>query len=346
MRPFIKTALLLIVSIVVSGLIGESAARVGFPQWREFLSEWFMDRTVVPGFGAVSIGRAGFDGYFSQNNGDFRVHIKINKFGHRQSGSVADSDGRVWIVGDSFAFGWGVDGDQMTSSKLEVAANIRTYNIASPGADICGYQALVSRIPKKFKPRGIIVMLTLENDIRIYNCAAENSQMQSASDVDIRINLPTAKEFMMKHSALYNVSAVTAKRSPVLRELLMTVGLLARPHIKHGSFGEDDIERRGASVVSELKVLRDMVPADTPFATLLIPSRFEVRDNDNLFRRLREAVKKQLSNHNLDVIDPFEAFRKAGFTATHFAHDGHWSPRGHQIAAAAAAQWIQERGLQ
>jgi hypothetical protein len=344
-KQFIKTALLFIMSIVVSGLIGESAARVGFPQWREFLSEWFMDRTVVPGFGAVLIGRAGFDGYFSQNNGDFRAHIKINDFGFRQPGPISDSDGRIWVVGDSYAFGWGVDGEQMTSSKLAVAANFPTYNIASPGADICGYQALVSRVPKKLKPRGIIVMLTLENDIRIYNCAAERKPMPSASDASIRFNLPTAKEFMMKHSALYNFSAVTVKRSSVLREFFVTVGLLARAHVKHGSFSAADITRRVASVISELKNLRDMVPVDTPFATLLIPARFEIRDNDGLFRQLRETVKKQLLQHNFDVIDPFGAFRKAGFAATHFAHDGHWSPRGHEIAADAGAQWIQSRSL-
>ena len=56
----------------------ETVIRFTMPEWREFSSGRFMHRTVVPGHAPIDLGRAGFDGYFAQNNGDFRARIRIN----------------------------------------------------------------------------------------------------------------------------------------------------------------------------------------------------------------------------------------------------------------------------
>jgi len=54
------------------------------------------------------------------------------------------------------------------------------------------------------------------------------------------------------------------------------------------------------------------------------------------------AVREALIGRGIQFVDPFEAFVAAGFGPTHFAHDGDWSPLGHQIAREEVARWIKE----
>ena len=37
--------------------------------------------------------------------------------------------------------------------------------------------------------------------------------------------------------------------------------------------------------------------------------------------------------------------KAAGFSAVHFAHDGHWTPLGHELAASAVAEWLRGQGI-
>jgi hypothetical protein len=89
--------------------MSEMIMRVFMPNWQDFSSKRFMRMITVPGHGMVMTGLPRFDGYFSQNNGDFRVNIKINDFGLRNNEQVDKASGRIWAVGDSMTFGWGVE---------------------------------------------------------------------------------------------------------------------------------------------------------------------------------------------------------------------------------------------
>ena len=183
-RPTLKGRLIaVLVGIVLAGVFAEGALRVAMPHWREFYSGWFIGKAVVPGHGVVNIGKPGFDGYFAQNNGDFRVRITVNDFGLRDPNPVEAAAGRIWIIGDSMSFGWGVEHDRMYSSVIGGALNAPAYNVASPGTDVCGYQALLARMPENAKPRAVIVGLVLENDVHAYDCRAAARGRERASGV-------------------------------------------------------------------------------------------------------------------------------------------------------------------
>ena len=81
------------VGVVLTGLIAEGILRLAMPEWPDFYSGRFMQQIAVPNFGLVTTGRPGFDGYFAQNNGDFRVRITINDFGLRNPDPVRSADG-------------------------------------------------------------------------------------------------------------------------------------------------------------------------------------------------------------------------------------------------------------
>ena len=342
------TAKGIVIAILISLVLGiglsEMVLRIAMPHWQEFSSARFMTRVVVPGHKPVFSGRPGFDGYFSQNNGDFRVRLQLNEFGHRNPETVAAADGQIWVIGDSMTFGWGVAREEMYSEVLEKRIGQPSYNLASPGTDICGYQAMVARMPKTIKPAGVVVGLILENDLHVYNCRAEGraaeTQPREQDNALPGFSLSELKLFATRNSALYNFMAVSLKRVAVVQDLLVRLGIVSRPHIVTAEIDPNTIAALADSTGAELERLRSMVPPGAPFLVLIGANRFEIRDNDAKYRGIRVAVKNELHRRGIATVDPFEAFREAGFAPTHFKHDGHWSTRGHLIAGEAVAKGL------
>ncbi|MEC8289997.1 MAG: hypothetical protein VX007_10275, partial [Pseudomonadota bacterium] len=283
----------------------------------------------------------GFDGYFSQNNGDFRVKISLNRHGHRNPEPPENADGRIWVIGDSMTFGWGVKHTEMYSKVLENLLSMPVYNLASPGTDICGYQSMVARMPENAKPRVVIVGLVLENDVREYDCRSEAKDSYSGNRKNPEersgISLLEVKQFATQNSALYNFFAVSLKRVAFVQRFLVNLGMLQKPHSVNRSIAPETLPGLAASTVRELSRLRTMLPAETPFIALVVPTRFEIRDDTPIFAELRRAVTRQLRKNKISIVDPLPAFKREGFGTTHFKHDGHWSALGHKIAAYALA---------
>jgi hypothetical protein len=304
----------------------------------------------VPGHGTVTTGRPGFDGYFAQNNGDFRVRITVNDFGLRNPEPVEAAANRVWFVGDSYTFGWGVEQAEILSSVAGQLLKTPVYNVASPGTNVCGYQALVARTSTRVLPRAVVIGLTLENDLGAYNCrkkAAEDDAARGQSSADEIPPKRTAsiKRFLTEHTALYNFFAVSLKRVAVIRDFLTATGLIAAGHKYRRTVTVAMFDRSVNRTATEINALRKGLPDGIPFAVLMVPARFEILDGDPFYRKLREKMAATLAERDITVIDPFEGFRKEGFQSTHFAHDGHWSPLGHRVAGRAAAAWLGAQGI-
>jgi len=320
----------LIGCLILTG-IAELTLRVIYPQWGDFSVNRFVQTEYVPDYGVVYTGRPGFDGYFAQNNGDFRVHIRINNAGLRNDEPVTVADKRVWLLGDSMTFGWGVEREEMYSSQLNSMLPIQTYNVASPGTDVCGYEALTKRMPNDVKPAGVIVGLILENDILSYDCQAK--PMEIGRYEDWTPSLAWLKVVLTSHSALYNFLSVSVKRVDVLREGLITIGAIKREHAYRSLPSEEQVRKNIESTANELQNLRNLYDLKTPFLIAVIPSRFEIINGDQAFKSLRVEILAALKVRGLPTLDLFPAFNQYPLLDTHFAHDGHWSPRGHQLAA-------------
>jgi lysophospholipase L1-like esterase len=331
---------------VLALLAAEAAVRVAMPHWREFWSGWFITTDRVDGT-VVAIGRPGYDGMFAQNNGDFRVRIRINDLGLRDDVPGTAANGQVWAVGDSMTFGWGVEADQTYAKVAEHALGRGVYSVASPGADVIGYESLVKRMPAGVRPAAVIVGLVLENDLADYAAARQPATPTPAAE-----NPPASeplsdrlKILLTERSALYNFFAVALKRSDVITNFLVSVGLIQQAQSYSHNLDGADLDAETASTADELQNLQHLLPDGTPFAVLVVPGRFEVRDGDARFHAAREKMLAALKAHGIAAIDVFDAFKAAGFAATHFAHDGHWNARGHDIAGRAVADWLRGQGL-
>ena len=333
------------IGIIILMVVCEIGLRLAMPHWREFYSGRFLHPTIVEGFGIVTIGKPGFDDYFSQNNGDFRVRVTINSAGLRNRELIEKSDGRLWVIGDSMSFGWGVEAEEMYSSVIGTLLDRNTYNIASPGTDVCGYRSLLARMPKEVHPGAVIIGLILENDIRDYECSKqwarqerEARPLEDQGDWPFRLN--DLKRFLTGYTATYNFLAVALKRIPAATWLFSKLGIIQDVREYKNPVNGLTIESATAATAEELSKLRRMLPKGTPFLVLVVPGRFELANDDALYRNLRTEMKNALSAQDIRHIDLYEPFSRAGFRPTHFAHDGHWSPLGHEVAAKAAADWL------
>lgn len=315
----------------------EIAARVVAPHWREYASARFMRSEIAPGIGPVAVGRPGFDGYFAQNNGDFRVRVRLNDLGLRNEELAAAAAGRIWAVGDSFTFGWGVEANEMFSAVLGDALREKVYNVATPGGDVVGYQWLVARMPKGVAPRLVVVGLTIENDLLDYGAETANAAKPERPPEPGPFSF---KEWGTNNSAVYNLAAVAVKQSSFLRDFFAKAGIIEAAHGLRAAPDRPAARRVSQRTAEEIVRLRGMLPPGTPLVVLVIPSRFEILNRNRAWIELREAAVAALAARGVPVVDPTAALVAAGFEATHFPHDGHWSARGHQIAGRALAAWI------
>lgn len=319
-------------SIALGG--AELGARLVMPHWPEFASERFMRPVSLPDFGRVTLGNPGFDGWFAQNNGDFRIHIHINTEGLRNPES-ARPDGALWTIGDSFTFGWGVAREESFGSVAAGVLGLPFYSIASPGTDICGYMALVARQPKPIRPRAVVLGLTIENDLEEYpDCRRPDPTVEVTSLTPL--NRAVVKEWLLAHSAFYNLMATTLKRSAAMVDILQAIGVVERRQNVnwHQARHSQTVLDGTAAAVAKLQT---MLPSGTPFIVLLIPARFDIREDHGEWAADREALVNALTARGLTVADPASALRQAGADRAHFSHDGHWSALGHAIAGAAVA---------
>jgi len=337
-----------LIALLGGGVLALSAAeivvRTAMPHWREFWAGGFITVDTSAGT-ALLIGRPGYDGMFAQSDGDFRVRVRINEHGLRNDAPVTAAHGQIWAVGDSMTFGWGVEAEQTFAEVAERAIGRGVYNVAWPGADVRGYHALIKRMPADVRPAAVIVGLIVENDLAAYS-AIRSGTLAFETDVGGDLGpLYWVKELLAASSALYNFLAVTLKRSNIVVNILVAIGVvdqtLAYPDLPDRA----DVDASIASTADELVALRRLLPEDAPFAVLVVPGRFEIRDGDPLYRDVRMKMHAALAARGIAAIDVFEDLRSAGFAATHFAHDGHWNARGHEIAGQAVAAWLRTQGL-
>ncbi|HSV29893.1 MAG TPA: hypothetical protein VLL76_10040 [Candidatus Omnitrophota bacterium] len=337
-RPGIAGNLVaLVLGLVASLAVFEGMSRVAFPAWRDFHSGRFMTRTIVPGYPILAVGVAGFDGGFAHNDGDFNVRIRLNDLGLRNDEPTSAAGDRIWVIGDSFMFGWGVERDDMLSSQLAAVGGRPTFNLASPGEGLCGYQALVARMPKELRPSAMVVGITIENDTGIIECKPATAAELPPEEANW--SKTGIKRMLSAYFASYNVVSVTTKRIAPLRDVLVSLGVVERENQSHYNFDPARVEESVASMVGEIAKLRALAP-DVPFVALMIPARTDLIDQDPVYRAVRERLGDALRQAGHPVADPFARLAAEGLGRVHFTHDGHWSPLGHRIAAEAVAETL------
>lgn len=326
MLRFGGTAVLLGVSLAVAAVGFEMLVRLRFPAFDPSGQVQLEAR----GPGVPPLGRPGTASRQTKNTGDYDVSVAFNAYGFRDRRDTARaSTGALFVVGDSFSFGWGVEEHERYSSLLERQLGIEAYNVSAPSAGIEDYGRLLRYARGLGAPvRHVVVGVCMENDL-----GADSTGLDEPTGVGLP-GLGDVKDALARRSALYFAFTSVVQQNARLRRLGRATGLIAPTEVGWTREPSRDLVDDSASRLEAVVRGLDAV-------VLVIPSRGlwqgPGRQSEDWIHRRFVA---ELRSRGLRVVDLRPVFESAARTSPlefHFAHDGHWNSRGHALAAQALA---------
>lgn len=279
--------------------------------------------------GSLTLGQPGAHTRQAKNTGDYDVVVRINRHGLRDDKDIAEATaGDLVVVGDSFAWGWGVEAPDRFSERLQVLTGRRTYNLATP-TDIVGYGELLDYAQSLgARPGQVVMAVCLENDLGLYGRGEERAEDRTRG--------PGWKQWLTERSAAYLLLTTVIHQSPRLKALAVGLGAIV-PNLEGMARNVHDPAMIDASA-DRLQALA----ARYRLLVVLIPSRaLWIGDGRITEGRIHQALVAALIGRGVAVLDLRPPFEAGGTPlAYHFANDGHWNARGHRLAAEAIARCL------
>lgn len=270
-----------------------------------------------------------------KNTGDFDVSIRFNKYGLRDAKGLDQAKpSDYFLVGDSLMFGWGVEENQRLSEVLQGRIQTPVFNLGIP-ADIDGYRKLID-YANGFGARvkNLVLVISEETNLKDYE---KNQAPVPRNRKGFGLFQPI-KSYLMTHSALYFLITSFIHKSPMLKDIAVSIGLIV-PNL------EGIAQRPYVRKVLVSSANRTAKLAEN-FQTIIAvaPSRaiWHGSDRDKAVAdRIHSELIQLLRERGLSVIDLKEIFEMDGKPLQHFfKNDGHWNPNGHAAAAEAVAKSI------
>lgn len=173
-------------------------------------------------------------GRFQQikNTGDYDVNINISDTGLRESKplkTAGSSD--IFVVGDSFSFGWGVEENKRFSNQLnETLPQTQIFNISIP-TDFNGYEKLLKYATKHgAKIQRLIIGVTMENNLGIYGITTvikkqQNEHLKLPQFPNL-LSLRTVKPYLHNYSTAYFLITSIIHNNPTLQKFMVESGFI------------------------------------------------------------------------------------------------------------------------
>jgi lysophospholipase L1-like esterase len=252
---------------------------------------------------------------------EFEVEVAIDAAGFRVRPGRMDGSPRAILLGDSYAFGWGVAADEAIAAELE-----RRLGAPVLGAGVSGYATdqellLLRRLARErpdLRP-AVVVVLWCDNDLG--ECARAVAYGKSKPRFELRGGVPVLAEPPEAPLAIEAWSALArsiagswrARRHPSPTATELTALRPLAPALMRAL--SDEAGRMGArfAVAAETADWVDVFQREVPGALVI---------------DLGPALER--------------AERETG--PVRFALDGHWNASGHRAAAEAVAQAILASG--
>lgn len=320
-------------------LLAEVATRRLFPQFNPSAQLSFQ---VMPG--PFALGPPLVTEWDMAPKGDFNVPVKFNQCGFRDVKDLRAATNADWFaVGDSFTLGFGVEEEKRFSNLLEQkfqagGSPARVFNIAIPG-NFLDYQRLVKHAQDRgAKISHLIIGVCMDNDLIDYRAGKSDWELMRQWDAAASAKAKFRK-WLKAHSALYITTSFVLESSPGPRKFLEKIGLandlVAMDAAHKTGFDEPTVK----SSRDELVKLAAQAPDSL---ILIIPTRRLWIGDRQAEQKLNAAFVQMCRDAGLKVVDLEPVFEQdSAPLSCYFAHDPHWSPRGHEVAAAELFKTIQ-----
>ena len=280
----------------------------------------------------------------TKNTGDYDVGVRINVYGFRDAKDIATARfGDIVVVGDSFAFGWGVEEHQRFSNVLQNLLQRKIFNIAIGSTNFEHYDNLL-KYAESLGARidNVVIAVCMENDLFAYGTSRQPvRQGEKRDDASYSMRavalLKNTKDWLTHNSALYRMFTTAVQQRPWLKDLAIRAKVLI-PNldgISTNAYSPEVIERSADRLAEIAGRYKHAV-------ILIIPSRaLWVGNNRSVENRVHRAFTAALAARHLDVTDMRAVFESGGQPlSNHFRNDGHWNSKGHRLAAEALARGI------
>ena len=328
-----KNLSLLLISLILSLIILEFSLSKLLPRFNpssQFAFYYNSD--------GVALGPKNFRGHQVDNAGDFDINISINKYGFRDIKDFSTSTyNDIFVVGDSYSFGDGVEENERFSNLIEQKLKIPVFNISIPG-NFNDYEKYIKYAQANgAQIRNIIIGVCMENDLWDYSSNNKNQEPYKISDKRTS-KLVYYKAYLTTHSTTYFMIAWIVKHNDYLRTLFTKFGIIfdVAEVINKSYFNEIILN---SSALKLKQVANDFKPI-----VLIIPSRsLWMGNNKEIEGAVHNEFVRMARNQGLDVIDLRPIFEASGDPLQyHFPNNGHWNIQGHSLAAEAITAHIKQ----
>lgn len=332
MKRFVFRLLLLAATALVSLLILEKGLRAFFPFYDPRRQIVFEES---PEWGCA-LGPAGQTIRQRTPKGDYDLPVHFSRDGLREERALATSTaGDLFVVGDSFSMGWGVETHERYAGVLEQQTGRRVFCLGIPN-DLQGYAGLV----RYARARGatisnLVVGVCMNNDLRNYEQAGKPLTYRYG---DPSRRVARARAWLQAHSALYLYLSFEIQRHRVLRKACEKLGISRDINeITLRNLYDPDVLAASRRQVARMK---GVMPDRT--LLLIIPSlALWEGDNQETERRIHDGFVALLSADGHALLDMRPVLEATGDPRGHyFETDPHWNARGHALAGQALAKHL------
>lgn len=323
--------------LLVALLVGEIALRVaGYD--RSYFNPLHSFHEPDPLLGHR--GRPGFEGRFRRPEFDVVVaHDELGFRRHEHARPRAPGDGTVFVFGDSFTWGWGVDQGEVFTDQLGL--RLPGHAVLNFGLNSSGtaqqYLLFEKHGPDRLAPGDHVVVMFSNNDFSdnaggLLDIRVEKGEVLCRGPRE-RFGLGL-KDTLKDLSYLFNFAAYTFDRWKATRQ--RGRALDAAPQL-----GETSPE----IVITRhyLQAFRDACAKEqVNLWVAYVPGQAEMRESppeggpalaaEQAFRAAFFACAKSLGLKTIDLLPAMVAARGEGERLT-FLHDEHWNARGHACVA-------------
>ena len=267
--------------------------------------------------------------------GDFDLLIKFNQQGFRDSKDTsAGSSNNIFVAGDSFSLGWGVDEPERYSNVMEKELKKPVYNISIP-EDIRGYISTMEYVKKiGAEVQHLVLGLCMENDIWDYSLPVSTHAMYSKDMNPGRMR--AVFTWFKINSALWMFASHQIQRTRVGRDLFETFGIAKNVEaLTHKN--EYSPQILSATRDELLKLTRSYNSV-----VLIIPSRgLWHGKNMAVEKKIHDELLELLRSAGVRIVDMRPVFEKTGQPlGFYFTSDPHWNAAGHKLAGEELSRYV------
>ncbi len=248
-------------------------------------------------------------------NTEYSTTVRVNRLGMRD-GEAALAGPEIVVIGDSFAMGWGVEGDQTFAAELGRLMGRRVLNAAVPSYGTVRELKLLSRAD--LSQADTLVLQFCNNDYDENRVFAESGRLPVTSEADWGGWIRRHAEDRRYWPGRYLATAVGGRLGT----------LFSRPRLEERTPDPDDPEVRRGQVVFFLNALATS-PADLSRLKVVVFELNSRNRNTSWFvPMLKEALAQGASPGRVREIIPVDvASRLSG--EDFFVLDDHLTVAGH-----------------